>query len=139
MRNGISIKPGDKLSGVDVIIAEGAAMLQGRVVFAKSELPSRLRVYLIPSESASADDVIRYGQVDIQDDGTFQFKHITPGKYLIYARRLTEKEKNEDQSRPLAWDAAERAKLRRAAMSEKNEIELQSCERVKDFVLRYMP
>jgi hypothetical protein len=74
----------------------------------------------------------------VRDDGTFHFKHITPGKYLIYARRLTEKETNEDQSHPLVWDAAERAKLRRAAMAEKNEIELQPCERVKDFVLSYL-
>src|SRR5215475_1274541 len=31
-RNGVSIKAGEKLSGIEVIIAEGAASLNGRVV-----------------------------------------------------------------------------------------------------------
>src|SRR4029453_14485713 len=50
-RNGIAIKAGEKLSGVEVVIAEGAASLNGRVVPAKegSKLPSRSRVHLIPA------------------------------------------------------------------------------------------
>jgi hypothetical protein len=38
---------------------------------------------------------------------------------------------------PIGWDATERAKLRRQAMAAKNEIELQPCGRVKDFILRF--
>ena len=37
----------------------------------------------------------------------------------------------------IAWDANERAKLRRQAMAAKNEIELQPCGRWKDYVLRF--
>jgi protocatechuate 3,4-dioxygenase beta subunit len=136
-RNGIAIKPGDKLSGVEVIIAEGAATLSGRVVPAKGQLPPRLRAHLIPAEAASADDVIHYAQIDIRDDGSFQFKHIAPGIYLIHTRQLTEREANDGQVHPLAWDAVERVKLRLEALAAKNEIELQPCERVKDYVLRY--
>jgi hypothetical protein len=38
---------------------------------------------------------------------------------------------------PIAWDANERAKLRRQAIAAKNEIELQPCGRVKDYLLRF--
>jgi len=48
-----------------------------------------------------------------------------------------EKEANDDQPRPAAWDAIERAKLRREAIVAKNEIELQPCGRVKDYILRF--
>jgi hypothetical protein len=58
---------------------------------------------------------------------------------LIYARQLTEKEANDDQVRPLAWDAVERTKLRREAIAAKNGIDLRPCDRVKDYVLRYTP
>jgi len=140
-RNGIAIKPGEKLSGVEVIVADDAATLNGRVVPAKDgvKLPSSLRAHLIPAEAASADDVIRYDETDVRGDGSFEFKHIAPGRYLLHARRIAEKETNDDQVRPAAWDAIERAKLRREAINSKNEIELQACGRVKDYALRYNP
>jgi len=137
-RDGIAIKTGEKLSGVEVLIAEGAASLSGRVVAASegSRLPSRLRVHLIPAELTAADEVLRYAEMMIRGDGSFEFKHVAPGKYLLHTRQVLEKEANDGQARPLAWDAVERAKLRREAAAAKNEIELQSCGRVKDFVLR---
>ncbi len=134
MRSGIAIKPGEKFSGVEVIIAEGAAALNGRVVPAKGELASRLRAHLIPAEDASADEVLRYAETDVRDDGSFAFKHITPGKYLIHPRQVAE-----NQIRPAAWDTSEYTKLRRDARPAKNEIQLQPCARVKDYVVRYSP
>jgi hypothetical protein len=121
-----------------VVVAEGAASLNGRVVPAKeaSKLPSRLRVHLIPAEVSAADDVLRYAETAVGADGGFGFKHIEPGKYLLHARQASEKEANNDRSRPAAWDAVERAKLRREAIAAKNEIELKVCERVKEHVLR---
>ena len=139
--NGIALKAGEKLSGVEVVIAEGAASLNGRVVPAKeaSKLPSRLRVHLIPAEVSAADDVLRYAETAVGVDGGFGFKHIAPGKYLLHTRQASEKEASNDRSRPLAWDAVERAKLRREATAAKNEIELKACGRVKDHLLRWQP
>ncbi|HEV2664509.1 MAG TPA: carboxypeptidase-like regulatory domain-containing protein [Blastocatellia bacterium] len=138
-RSGVAIKPGENLSGVEVIVAEDAATLDGRVVPGKDgmKLPSSLRAHLIPAEATSADDVIRYAETDVRGDGSFEFKHVAPGKYLLHARQVGEKEASDDQARPAAWDAAERLKLRREAMAAKNEIELQPCWRVKDYVLRF--
>jgi len=140
-RDGIAIKPGEKLSGVEVIVVEDGAALSGRVVPAKDgiKLPSGLRAHLVPAETSSADDLLRYAETAIRKDGSFEFKHIAPGQYLLYARRVSEKEANDDQVRPAAWDAIERAKLRREAAAAKNEIELKPCQRLKDQVLRWRP
>jgi hypothetical protein len=102
-------------------------------------LPSRLRAHLIPSEVSAADDVLRYAEAPVRADGSFEFNHVAPGKYLLHTRQATEKEANDDQARPLAWDANERAKLRREAAAAKNEIELKACERVKEHVLKWQP
>jgi len=138
-RDGVAIKPGEKLSGVEVTVAEDAATLDGRVVPAKDgmKLPSSLCAHLIPAEAKGEDDVIRYVESDVRGDGSFEFKHVAPGKYLLLARQVAEKEASDDQARPGAWDAAERAKLRREAMAAKNEIELQPCGRVKDYSLKW--
>ena len=140
-RAGVTLKQGEKISGIEMIIAQGAASLSGRVVPSRegAQSPKRLRVHLVPAETAAADDLLRYAESPVQGDGSFEFKHIAPGKYLLHARQASEKEANDDQSRPLAWDAVERAKLRREAAAAKNEIELKTCERVKDHVLRWRP
>ncbi|MCI0337509.1 MAG: carboxypeptidase-like regulatory domain-containing protein [Acidobacteria bacterium] len=137
-RNGLSLKQGEKITDLNVIIAEGAAALQGRVIPSTEEakLPSRLRLHLIPAETASADDVLRYAETISANDGAFEFKHLAPGKYLLYARPLPENESSESPSRPAAWDAIERTRLRREAEAAKNQVELQPCQRVKSYPLK---
>jgi hypothetical protein len=136
---GVLLKQGEKISGIEMIVAQGAASLSGRVFPSRegAQSPKRLRVHLVPAETAAADDLLRYAESPVKGDGSFEFKHIAPGKYLLHARQASEKDANDDQSRPLAWDAVERAKLRREAAAAKNEIELKTCERVKDHVLRW--
>jgi hypothetical protein len=138
-RSGLTLKQGEKISGIEITIAQGAASLSGRVVPSRegAQLPKRLRVHLIPAEAAAADDLLRYAESPLRGDGAFEFKHIAPGKYLLSARQASEKDANHDQSRPLVWDAVERGKLRREAAAAKNEIELKVCERVKEHVLRW--
>ncbi|HEV2669044.1 MAG TPA: carboxypeptidase-like regulatory domain-containing protein, partial [Blastocatellia bacterium] len=136
---GVTLKQGEKISEIEMTIAQGAASLSGRVVQTRegAQLPKRLRVHLIPAETTAADDLLRYAESPVRGDGSFEFKHIAPGKYLLSARQASEKEANDDQARQLAWDAVERAKLRREAATAKNEIELKDCQRVKEHVLRW--
>jgi hypothetical protein len=136
---GLMLKQGEKISEIEMIIAQGAASLSGRVVPSRegAQLPKRLRVHLVPAETAAVDDLLRYAESPVRGDGSFEFKHIAPGKYLLHARQSSEKDANDDQDRRLAWDSIERAKLRREAAAAKNEIELKTCERVKDHVLRW--
>ncbi|MBO0800122.1 MAG: hypothetical protein J2P31_14980, partial [Blastocatellia bacterium] len=139
-RSGLALRQGEAIAGVKIAIAPGAASLRGRVA-AKSEADAaapipRLRLYLIPAEATAAEDVQRYYESVTQSDSTFKFLNLAPGKYLLLARPAAENELI-DPDRPLAWDATERAKLRREAESAKNEIELKPCGRVNDYVLRY--
>lgn len=140
-RKGITVKSGEMLSGVEVVISEGAASLNGRVVAANevSSLPSWLRVHLVPAEVSAVDFVSRYAETMIRAGGLFEFKHIAAGKYQLYARQVAEKEANDEEAPPLAWDAVERTKLRREAAAAKNEIELKPCQRAKDQVLKWRP
>jgi hypothetical protein len=136
-RAGLTIKQGEKLSGVEIRIGVGAASLSGKIVPASEGAPpKRLRLFLVPAEADAADDLLRYAETNIQNDGSFEFKHFAPGKYLLHTRPLTDKAGGDDPARLIARDATERAKLRREAAAAKREIDLQSCQRVKDYVIR---
>jgi hypothetical protein len=135
-RTGVTLKQGEKLSGIELKIAVGAAGLSGKVVQAGGQSPGRLRVHLVPAEASAEDDLLRYAETEVRGGGAFELKHITPGKYLLVARQMVEKEAGDDQPLPVAWETIERAKLRREAEAAKNEIELEPCGRVKDYALR---
>ena len=50
--SGITVKSGEKLSGVELKVSEGAAALRGKIVpaAATDKLPGRTRIHLIPAE-----------------------------------------------------------------------------------------
>ena len=137
-RSGVSLKQGEKLSGVTVTLAEGAASLRGKVTVSKEgvRLPSRVRIHLLPIEPTAADDLLRYAEKIAASDGAFTFTNLAPGKYWLLARTVADNEPVDRPPSPVAWDNAERLKLRRAAEAAKNEIELKPCQREKDYVLR---
>jgi hypothetical protein len=131
--SGLTLKGGEKLAGVTVTIAEGAAELRGRVE--GKNLPSRLRVHLVPAEAEAAADALRYHEA-VTRDGAFAFQHLAPGKYWLLARAVPDDEADEKPAKPAAWDANERAKLRREAEAANKVLELTTCQRVKDYVLQ---
>jgi hypothetical protein len=135
----LALKMSEKARGLLVTIAEGAASVSGRVTPASegAKLPARLRVHLIPAEREAADDVLRYAQTTARSDGSFAFHNLAPGKYWLLARAIADDELPESADRPWAWDNAERVKLRREAESAKVELELQPCQRLSDYALRY--
>ena len=140
-RSGIAIKSGEKLSGVEVLIAEGAASLRGRAVpvletqAKDGARPSpRLQIHLLPAEEAAAGDLLRYAETFASKDGSFEFKNLAAGKYWLLARQAPEAETEEHQSKPVAWDQNERLKLRRNAR--KVEIELKPCQRIADYEMK---
>lgn len=136
-RSAITLKAGEKLAGLEITLAEGAASVSGRVLPAKAggNLPSRLRVHLIPAESTAADDVLRYREVQIEKSGSFTFNHLAPGKYWLLARSIPDTDK--DIQRPAAFDSTERTKLRKEAEAANLQLELAPCQRVKDHVLKF--
>ncbi len=84
-RNSATLKPGEKLAGMTVTIAEGAAGLRGQVDQAGGA-SNKIRVHLIPAEKEAADDVLRYAQATVDGAGGFQFKHLAPGRYYLLAK-----------------------------------------------------
>jgi hypothetical protein len=136
-RNGLELKWGDRVSGLILTIADGAAGLRGRLEAENesSRLPARWVVHLVPAEQAAADDVLRYAEVPMGRNGAFEFKNIAPGKYRLLHRAAP----NEPNGGPpTAWNANERAKLRKEAEAMKVEIELKPCQRVTDQVVKYV-
>ncbi len=137
-RSGVLLKQGEKLGGVTITLAEGAASLRGKVSAKEgSRLPSRLRVLMIPAEATAADDLPRYSEKIVTSDGVFSFTNLAPGRYLLLARGIADDAPADRLPSPAAWDAAERLKLRKEAEAAKNEIELKACQRVKDHVLKF--
>jgi protocatechuate 3,4-dioxygenase beta subunit len=138
-RAGLELKSGDKVTGITVTVAEGAAGLSGKVV-AEGEgarLPSRSRVHLVPVDPALSNDVLRYAEVLMSTDGTFVFVNLAPGRYWVLACPVPDDEPVDRPARRSAWDGADRAKLRMEAEAKKLEVELKPCQRVSDFSIRF--
>ena len=138
-RSGLTVKAGDRMTGLIVTIADGAASLRGKVAPEDegSRLPARIIVHLVPAETAAANDLLRYGEVATGKDNAFEFKNMSPGKYRLLVRAAPDDEPTDSPPAPVAWDANERAKLRKEAEKMNVEVELKPCQRVKDQVVKY--
>jgi hypothetical protein len=139
-RSGIALKAGEKIAGLTVAVAGGAAALSGKVgpVREGSRLPARLRVHLVPAEAGAASDVLRYAEAFARSDGSFSLSNIAPGKYWLVARAVPDDEPGDGPPAPAAWDAVERAKLRKEGEAMKVEIELKPCQHFTDQVVKYV-
>jgi Carboxypeptidase regulatory-like domain len=134
---GLSLSSGEKIKDLLISITDGAANVKGRVITEPNKiLPPRMRAYLVPAEKESAEDLLRYYEAKTKN-GTFTFENLPPGKYLIIARPIPETEADEMPATPAAWDAAARMILRREAEAAGNLLELNSCQRVNDYNLKF--
>ncbi|HLL15670.1 MAG TPA: carboxypeptidase-like regulatory domain-containing protein [Pyrinomonadaceae bacterium] len=144
-RVGFSLQTGERLSGLNIHVAAGAAGLRGRVAAAADGAgaspagvsPLLLRVHLVPAERELADNLLRYAESHVAADGTFAFANLAPGRYWLLARPArTDKVPPDDAAaRPLARDVEARARLRRDAEIANASISLAPCQRINDFVL----
>lgn len=133
----LTVKSGDKLNGLTLTIAAGAAMLKGKITVAENtKLPTRLHVYLLPAEAEAIDDVLRFAETSVEADGAFTFTHLAPGKYFVVARAIPDAESGDKSLRPGAWEPAERKKLRKEAEAANLAIELKPCQPITGYALR---
>jgi protocatechuate 3,4-dioxygenase beta subunit len=124
-RDGVTLKAGEKMNGMTVTIAEGAAALRGRLVAGQDgQIPGKVRAYLFPAEKEAVDDLLRYAHANVNGEGDFNFKNLAPGRYYLLAKPAKGGDSN-----------AERAVLRKEAEAVGNVIELQRCQRVEDYKL----
>lgn len=134
----VTIKSGQQVSGVSIVVGQDAAGLRGRVTVAPegAAFPADLHVHLVPADREQANNVLRYSETTITSDGSFVFSNIAPGRYFIVSRvEPASPETQGTSARSSAWDPAARAKLRQEAEAAKVVVELKPCERLKDYAL----
>jgi hypothetical protein len=135
-REGLNVKGGDKLRGLTLTIAQGAAVLKGKVIVPEgSRLPAELQVVLVPAETESIDDILRYVSTSTKSDGTFSFSHLAPGQYLILTRLIPKPDLNNKPVQSARVGATERKKLRREAETANLRVELKPCSQITDYAL----
>ena len=133
----VTIKSGQQVSGVSIMIGQDAAGLRGRVAV-KPEgalVPPDLHIHLVPADRELANDVLRYSETMVMSDGNFAFSNIAPGRYFIISRVEPVTETQTMSARPSAWDPSTRAKLRQQAEAANIVVELKPCQRLRDYAL----
>ena len=132
-----NVKPGDKLTGVTITLAQGAASLQGQLVLHEGEqVPAKLVAYLVPAEREKAEDVLRYFAGPVSPDGKIALNNIAPGRYWITTQTVTDDTVSPLAKLRLPLETETRARLRRDAEAAKTAIEFKPCQNVTDFQLR---
>ena len=133
----VTLKSGERLAPVSIIVGQDAAGLSGRVARTPegSAIPPGLRVHLVPEERERADSLLRYSEVLVNADGSFAFTNLAPGRYFVFARIEPAIEAQPTLPRPTAWDLTARIKLRREAAAASTVVELKPCQRLVDYTL----
>jgi hypothetical protein len=137
-RNWVAVKSGDRVSGLIITLAEGAASLKGQIKLAEGQkLPPKLFIYLVPAESEKAEDVLRFFASLVAADGSFALNNLPPGRYWTIAKAAGENDSNVLSKLRLPDEAQARSKLRQEAEVAKTETELQPCQNVTDYQLLF--
>jgi hypothetical protein len=128
------VKSSERISGLKITLAEGAASLNGQVALAEGEaVPEKLSVYLVPAEKESSDEVLRFYGTEVTPDGKIALTNLAPGRYWLLSRTALEG----GLTKLRLPDAIEaRTNLRREAEAGKTEIEFKPCQNVADYSLK---
>ncbi|HEX7330239.1 MAG TPA: carboxypeptidase-like regulatory domain-containing protein [Pyrinomonadaceae bacterium] len=113
--NSLTLKQGERLQGLTINMARGAASISGRVSAAADG--ESLHVYVVPADTGA----LRYSESPVKPDGTFSVEHLSPGRYWLLART------------PAVGDTAKT--LRRAAEKANLAVELQPCQQLVNYTL----
>jgi len=129
------IKPGDRLQGLTVTLAQGAASLSAKVVEGET-VSEKLVVYLAPAEREKADHVLRFYAAPVSADGEIELSNIAPGRYWILAQPPVDGAESPMTKLRLPDAVETRLRVRRSAEAAKTEIELKPCQNVVDFRIK---
>jgi hypothetical protein len=134
VRDGLTVKSGERVSGVAITMTEGAAKLSGRIVPGEGQsIGASHRVYLVPAERNSADNFLRFYEARPDGDRRFTVDNVAPGSYWIITRPVAENDFGVPKA--IRQDADFRAKIFREAEAIKKEIVFKPCEQVTEFDL----
>jgi hypothetical protein len=137
-RNWVNLNLGERLTGLTITLAEGAATLRGRIKVAESnKLPPRLFLYLIPSEKEQAENVLHFFTTAVAADGSFSLGNLPPGRYWAITRSGAEGRWPDSSRLRMPDEADNRAKLRHDGELAKTSVELKPCQNVLDYQLPF--
>ena len=135
-RTGVTLKFGDRISGLKVTLAGGAASLRGVLNAGDGEtVPPGLFLNLVPSEKEAAEDVLRFFTAPVNADGTFSFGNLPPGRYWVVPNVPADTEPRSDEKLREPASAGLRTRLRIAAEAAKASVELRPCQNSVDYQL----
>jgi hypothetical protein len=139
-RNRVTLKSGERVSGLTITLAEGAASLRGNIKVGEGErVPPKLYLHLVPAEKEKADDVLRFFTTTVNDDGTFALGNLPPGRYFALTGVARDNESQWASKLRLPEEADTRANLRREAEAAKTELEFKPCQNLTDYPLPLKP
>jgi hypothetical protein len=131
-----AIKPAEKLSDVTITLVEGAASIRGKVPLAEgATIPSGTAVYLVSAEPDKSADGLRYFMTNVSADGVFTLNSLPPGRYWSVLQNPVQTELATLVKLRSPESAEARTKLRRAAESQKSDVELKPCQTLTDYQL----
>jgi|SRR6185369_9388276 len=129
-----TIKSGDRLSGLTVTLAQGAASFRGQVVFDSAETrPERWFAYLVPAEPEHVNNSLRFYGGMVSPEGKIQLVNLAPGRYWVLVQPAIDDALSAFPGFRIPDETETRAKLRRDAEELKTEIELKPCQDLGDF------
>jgi len=137
-RNWTTVKSGERLSGLTITFAAGAASLQGRVEGAEGQkISARLFVYLAPAERDKAEDILHYFVSLAAEDGSFMLSNVPPGHYWVIAKAARVSDSNMVSKLRLPDENELRTKLLHDGEAGKIETELKPCQNLTDYRLAF--
>ena len=132
--NWTTLKSGDRLTGLTITVAQGAATLRGQVALKEGETsPDKSFVYLIPAEREKGDDVLRFFVAAVNPDGKVALNSIPPGRYWVLMKPGGDDTISSSAKLRSPDQADTRTRLRREAEAVKTELELKPCQNLIDF------
>ena len=96
-----------------------------------------MRLYLVPAERDSSENLLRFFEGTVANDGTFVMGNLAPGRYWMIAQPAVDSDSNSVKS--IKSDSAFRSKVLRDGEALKKEIAFKPCERTTDYDLPYSP
>jgi hypothetical protein len=127
-----TLKSGDRLSGLTITLAQGAASFSGQVAEDRSE---DLFLYLVPAEKERAEDALRFFGAAIGPDRKVALNNLPPGSYWLLVKSTAEGAPVSTAKLRLPDQKELRASLRREAEAAKTTIELKPCQNLIGFQL----
>ncbi len=134
----VSLKPGERVTGVTVTLSEGAASLAGAIKLEPGQsVAPKLYLHLVPAEKEDAENALRFFAAGIRSDATFSLTNLPPGRYWVLARIAAESESLLESRVRLSEESELRLKLRRLAEAGKTAVEFKPCQNTADYSLSF--